>query len=43
MRGRAVLANGLPGFVSWREEGTPLSVVAFTVVVVDDDGRNVPP
>ncbi|MFJ8595182.1 hypothetical protein [Streptomyces sp. NPDC093598] len=26
---------GLPGIVSWREDGTPLSVVAFTVV----DGR----
>jgi RNA polymerase sigma factor (sigma-70 family) len=34
-RGRAVLVNGLPGFVSWRENGTPLSVLAFTVV----DGR----
>ncbi|MCW2860550.1 MAG: polymerase, sigma-24 subunit, subfamily [Actinoallomurus sp.] len=34
-RGRAVLVNGLPGIVSWREEGTPLSVIAFTVV----DGR----
>ncbi|GAA4592287.1 sigma-70 family RNA polymerase sigma factor [Planotetraspora phitsanulokensis] len=34
-RGRAVLVNGLPGFVSWREDGTPLSVIAFTVV----DGR----
>ncbi|GAA3241242.1 sigma-70 family RNA polymerase sigma factor [Nonomuraea helvata] len=34
-RGRAVLVNGLPGFVSWREDGTPLSVMAFTVV----DGR----
>jgi len=34
-RGRAVLVNGLPGFVSWREDGAPLSVLAFTVV----DGR----
>jgi RNA polymerase sigma factor (sigma-70 family) len=34
-RGRAVLVNGLPGIVSWREDGAPLSVVAFTVV----DGR----
>ena len=34
-RQRAVLVNGLPGFVSWREDGTPLSVFAFTVV----DGR----
>jgi RNA polymerase sigma-70 factor (ECF subfamily) len=34
-RGRAVLVNGLPGIVSWREDGTPLSVIAFTVV----DGR----
>ncbi|MER5321855.1 sigma-70 family RNA polymerase sigma factor [Streptosporangium roseum] len=35
VRGRAVLVNGLPGIVSWREDGTPLSVVAFTVA----DGR----
>ncbi|GAA0414134.1 sigma-70 family RNA polymerase sigma factor [Microbispora corallina] len=34
-RGRVVLVDGLPGFVSWREDGTPLSVMAFTVV----DGR----
>ncbi|MBE3012748.1 sigma-70 family RNA polymerase sigma factor [Microbispora sp. NEAU-D428] len=34
-RGRAVLVNGLPGFVAWREDGTPLSVMAFTVA----DGR----
>ncbi|MFG1706600.1 sigma-70 family RNA polymerase sigma factor [Nonomuraea sp. M3C6] len=34
-RGRAVLVNGLPGIVSWREDGSPLSVIAFTVV----DGR----
>ncbi|GAA3443726.1 sigma-70 family RNA polymerase sigma factor [Planomonospora venezuelensis] len=31
-RGRAVLVDGLPGFVSWREDGTALSVMAFTVV-----------
>jgi RNA polymerase sigma factor (sigma-70 family) len=35
VRGREVLVNGLPGIVAWREDGTPLSVVAFTVV----DGR----
>ncbi|GLY67563.1 sigma-70 family RNA polymerase sigma factor [Amycolatopsis taiwanensis] len=34
-RYRAVLVNGLPGIVSWRVDGTPLSVFAFTVV----DGR----
>ncbi|SNT64852.1 RNA polymerase sigma-70 factor, ECF subfamily [Streptosporangium subroseum] len=34
-RGREVLVNGLPGIVSWREDGAPLSVIAFTVV----DGR----
>ncbi|MFD3733118.1 sigma-70 family RNA polymerase sigma factor [Streptomyces sp. NPDC058632] len=34
-RGRPVLVNGLPGIMSWREDGTPLSVVAFTVT----DGR----
>jgi RNA polymerase sigma factor (sigma-70 family) len=34
-RGRAVLVNGLPGIVSWRHDGAPLSVIAFTVV----DGR----
>ncbi|MES5824745.1 sigma-70 family RNA polymerase sigma factor [Streptomyces sp. RG80] len=33
--GRAVLVNGLPGIISWREDGTPLSVLAFTVI----DGR----
>lgn len=31
-QGRAVLVNGLPGVMSWREDGTPLSVLAFTVV-----------
>ena len=30
--GRAALVNGLPGVVSWREDGAPLSVLAFTVV-----------
>jgi RNA polymerase sigma factor (sigma-70 family) len=35
VRGRAVLVNGLPGIMSWRADGTPLSVIAFTVV----DGR----
>jgi RNA polymerase sigma factor (sigma-70 family) len=34
-RGRAVLVNDLPGVVSWREDGAPLSVLAFTVI----DGR----
>jgi RNA polymerase sigma factor (sigma-70 family) len=34
-RGRDVLVNGLPGVVAWREDGTPLSVFAFTVA----DGR----
>jgi RNA polymerase sigma-70 factor (ECF subfamily) len=34
-QGRAVLVNGLPGIISWREDGTPLSVLAFAVV----DGR----
>lgn len=31
-RGQAVLVNGRPGIVSWREDGAPLSVIAFTVV-----------
>jgi RNA polymerase sigma factor (sigma-70 family) len=35
VRGQAVLVNGRPGIVAWRADGTPLSVVAFTVV----DGR----
>jgi RNA polymerase sigma factor (sigma-70 family) len=30
-RQREVLVNGLPGIVSWREDGAPLSVLAFTV------------
>ena len=29
--GRAVLVGGLPGVVAWRPDGSPLSVVAFTV------------
>ncbi|WIX85946.1 sigma-70 family RNA polymerase sigma factor [Amycolatopsis sp. DG1A-15b] len=33
--GRPVLVGGLPGVVAWRADGTPMSVVAFTVV----DGR----
>ncbi|MCR6484183.1 sigma-70 family RNA polymerase sigma factor [Amycolatopsis sp. OK19-0408] len=33
--GRKVLVGGLPGVVAWRPDGSPLSVVAFTVV----DGR----
>jgi hypothetical protein len=33
--GRTVLVGGLPGVVAWRPDGSPLSVVAFTVV----DGR----
>ncbi|MGZ3119546.1 sigma-70 family RNA polymerase sigma factor [Streptomyces sp. H62] len=31
VRGRAVLVNGRPGVMSWHADGTPLSVVAFTV------------
>ncbi|MED7926717.1 sigma-70 family RNA polymerase sigma factor [Nonomuraea sp. LP-02] len=34
-RQRPVLVNGVPGHMSWRADGTPLSVIAFTV----DDGR----
>jgi RNA polymerase sigma-70 factor (ECF subfamily) len=34
-QGRAVLVDGLPGFLAWREDGTPLSLLAFIVV----DGR----
>jgi RNA polymerase sigma-70 factor (ECF subfamily) len=30
--GRAVLVDGLPGIVSWRADGNPLSVLAFAVV-----------
>jgi len=32
VRGRAVFVNGLPGVVSRRADGAPLSVLAFTVV-----------
>ncbi|MET9862222.1 sigma-70 family RNA polymerase sigma factor [Streptomyces smyrnaeus] len=31
-QGRAALVNGRPGIVSWRADGTPLSIVAFSVV-----------
>ncbi|MES4900924.1 MULTISPECIES: sigma-70 family RNA polymerase sigma factor [unclassified Streptomyces] len=31
VRGQAVLVGGLPGIVAWREDGSPLSVAAFTV------------
>ncbi|SEK55423.1 sigma-70 family RNA polymerase sigma factor [Nonomuraea pusilla] len=34
-RRRALLVDGLPGVVSWGEDGAPLSVLAFTVA----DGR----
>ncbi|MEW2393699.1 sigma-70 family RNA polymerase sigma factor [Streptomyces venezuelae] len=34
-QGRAVRVNGLPGYVSWSEDGAPLSLLAFTVA----DGR----
>ncbi|MFF1359253.1 sigma-70 family RNA polymerase sigma factor [Streptomyces sp. NPDC058297] len=34
-QGRAVLVNGLPGIISWHEDGIPHSVLAFTVI----DGR----
>jgi RNA polymerase sigma factor (sigma-70 family) len=34
-RHQAVLVNGLPGYISWREDGTPLSIISFTVA----DGR----
>ncbi|WP_406858911.1 sigma-70 family RNA polymerase sigma factor [Streptomyces sp. HUAS MG47] len=30
-RHRSVLVNGVPGHMSWRADGTPLSVAAFTV------------
>ncbi|MFF5937977.1 sigma-70 family RNA polymerase sigma factor [Streptomyces sp. NPDC012508] len=30
-RQRPVLLNGVPGHMSWRPDGTPLSVIAFTV------------
>ncbi|MFE4308043.1 sigma-70 family RNA polymerase sigma factor [Streptomyces sp. NPDC056517] len=31
-RHRPVLLNGIPGHMSWRPDGAPLSVIAFTVV-----------
>lgn len=34
-RGHAATVNGRPGVISWSEDGTPLSVLAFTVA----DGR----
>ncbi|GLX19554.1 sigma-70 family RNA polymerase sigma factor [Streptomyces lavendulae] len=34
-RGRAVLVNGSPGVLSWHADGSPLSLLAFTVT----DGR----
>ncbi|MBM9509337.1 sigma-70 family RNA polymerase sigma factor [Actinacidiphila acididurans] len=34
-QGRAAIVNGRPGVMSWREDGTPLALLAFTVV----DGR----
>ncbi len=47
VRGRDVIVDGRPGIVSWRADGTPLSVMAFTVAggritaitVVADPGR----
>ncbi|MEU6578749.1 sigma-70 family RNA polymerase sigma factor [Streptomyces sp. NPDC046805] len=33
-QGRPALVGGRPGFVSWRDDGTPLSVLAFTIVDV---------
>ncbi|WP_031069908.1 sigma-70 family RNA polymerase sigma factor [Streptomyces sp. NRRL WC-3742] len=33
--GQAAIVNGLPGIISWNEDGTPRSVIAFTVT----DGR----
>ncbi|MDI6101397.1 hypothetical protein QLQ12_22530 [Actinoplanes sp. NEAU-A12] len=30
-RHRSVLVNGVPGHMSWRLDGTPLSVIAVTV------------
>ncbi|MFD7243901.1 sigma-70 family RNA polymerase sigma factor [Streptomyces massasporeus] len=30
-RGRAATVNGRPGVISWNEDGTPLSLLAFTV------------
>ncbi|MFC8095424.1 sigma-70 family RNA polymerase sigma factor [Streptomyces sp. NPDC057301] len=31
-RHRPVLVNGTPGHMSWRPDGTPLSIIAFTVI-----------
>lgn len=31
VRQRRVLVNGRPGYVAWREDGTPLSIISFTV------------
>ncbi|MCM1943595.1 hypothetical protein NC239_35995 [Streptomyces sp. G3] len=33
--GHAAIVNGRPGAIAWNEDGTPLSLLAFTVV----DGR----
>ncbi|MVU80305.1 sigma-70 family RNA polymerase sigma factor [Nocardia sp. ET3-3] len=30
-RHQPVLVGGLPGYISWREDGTPLSLISFTV------------
>ncbi|MGA5295227.1 sigma-70 family RNA polymerase sigma factor [Streptomyces koyangensis] len=30
-RHRPVLVNGIPGHISWRPDGTPLSLIAFTI------------
>lgn len=32
VRARPALVNGLPGVISWHEDGTPQSVLAFTVL-----------
>ncbi|MEV0504681.1 RNA polymerase subunit sigma-70, partial [Streptomyces spectabilis] len=34
-RGHAATVNGYPGVIAWSTDGTPLSVLAFTVT----DGR----
>ncbi|SEG91537.1 RNA polymerase sigma-70 factor, ECF subfamily [Actinacidiphila yanglinensis] len=31
-RGREVLVNGRPGTIAWREDGAPMSLLAFTVI-----------
>lgn len=33
--GQAAIVNGRPGVIAWNEDGTPLSLLAFTVA----DGR----